>query len=163
MGHYTAYVLDRVDANFASFSSEPAPTLYDGDDGAIRGDAREREVDLGRDAPVVSVDESPQVQRETIGTEFDYRVEPGVSVRVEGLHDDYRGGTFGGAADFASYVQAVIDAINADREFPAPSGVPDTDVLSARIENEVDNSADRPGGYYERVFDVRFEGYRTLP
>jgi hypothetical protein len=161
MGQLTVFILDRVANNYPASAPDPDPTLYNEDDGSVRGEAPEREPDLTDGAPIVTANQTPAVDRQPIGTEFDYRVEPGVSVRVEGLREDVRGGTLADDVEFGKVVSGVQAAINSARTFPDP-GDADVDYLSATIENDTPQSANRPAGYYERTFDVRFRGYQDV-
>jgi len=102
-----------------------------------------------------------------IGTEYDHDIERTVAVRVEGADvtqgghidpADNNGVPFAGADGL---VDAVREAILAERTFPAASG-PDIDYHSLRVENVSPDLA-AADFTYRTDLDVVFEGYEDLP
>lgn len=163
MPDLVADILDLVDTNWPGTFGNGKPTLYNAFDGHVRGEDFDRKPDLTR-ANVVSASRGP-VGRTPLGTDFNYKAEPVVGVRVEAVRDDMTmtsgvGVDPDGANDddFDQLVDDVQAAINQDRTYPSAPGA-DYDWLHILIENE--QAPKRPVGYYEVTFDCRYKGYET--
>ncbi|MFC7044297.1 hypothetical protein ACFQH6_20730 [Halobacteriaceae archaeon GCM10025711] len=151
------FILARINANWSTGNYDPMPILYHKSD-SQRYDTGERGVTV--DLPegnVISVGADPTGTNTPMGGEFDYKVETGVSVQVEGLHEDEWGHITDGR-DFDSLVGEVKRTINLEREWPLPSEGYHTLYIT-----DVNDASGQHGDYYSESFTVVFRGYQDLP
>lgn len=114
-------------------------------------------VELSRTA-VIGAAEGDRA-REPIGTEFHYDVETIVSVRIEGVHQDF-GGTIPSKDEFRRLVRYAQAAIDSERTYPsigADDLVGYVQYVDARIQNERNLSSDH-GDDFRVDFEVRLRG-----
>ena len=151
------YVLNIIDGNWQLANYDPMPVRIHRDD-SVRLDTgeRTREFDL-TEANAVGVSSAPETTNTPIGTEFDYAVRGGVSVRVEGAHH-FTGGHITDSRDFDALVSEVKRTIHLNREWPLPG----EGFHTLYIDNENNASADYRD-YYRYDFDIWFRGYTNLP
>ncbi|MFA1612053.1 hypothetical protein [Halobellus rubicundus] len=99
-------------------------------------------------------------ERSPIGTEYDYRVDDVVRVRVEGLHHSEWGHidpTGGKGVLFSDLVNTIQNAIDSQAAFPQVA-VPDTQYTHLLITNDDPQSAEY-ADFYRYSFDIEFSGY----
>ncbi|SIS00363.1 hypothetical protein SAMN05421858_5120, partial [Haladaptatus litoreus] len=96
---------------------------------------------------------SANVARDPIGTEFDYRLEAIVSVRIEGAHVD-EWGHIKSADEFRYLVEAAQTALNQERVWPYRNPSGNFHFHSLYLENDENNSVSHKD-YYRYDFDVR--------
>lgn len=153
-----SFILDtlRTQSDGGAFDTSnysPHPILFNADD-SRRLDTGERtqSVDL-TEGTVLSVSSEPTATRDPIGTEFHYRTEDVVTVRIEGLHEDERGDV-ANAADFNSLVSEVLRALATEQTYPRPSN--DDHSL---IVGDLNNLSSDRRNYYGVTVDVTARGY----
>jgi len=102
-----------------------------------------------------------------VGSEYDYRVETTISLRLEGLHAD-EWGNVASSADFEQLVRYVQHAVSVERSYPTVEDVDQDGIGSVAYhtisppENETDLSAD-DRDYFRRDWEYRFIGYANQP
>lgn len=152
-------VLDYLDTNWNTSNFDPQPTLVDGDEMRLYSGGRARSLDVVNEN-IVTVDSQPTGENTPVGTEFDYRVRRGVTVQIEGYHQD-SGGQITDKDGFDSLVTETRRAILVERTFPGVTT--DYQLTDLSVEDENDLSPDGKADYFRYTFDVWFEGYEELP
>jgi hypothetical protein len=155
---YVQEVLDYLDTNWDTNNYSPQPTLVDGDEMRLNAGGRARSLDV-LNANIITVDSAPTGTNTAIGTGFDFKVRRGVSVEIEGYHQD-GGGQIADKDDFNALVTEARRAILAERKFPVG------EMTWLTIEQEDDESAaasHNDANYFRYLFDVWFMGYESLP
>lgn len=157
--------VDFVLAQFASIAGSTTVPLrrVDRDESRIlEGDIRKRKADLTKANYVGAtlVDRSPS----PIGGEYDHAVETVVGIRIEGLHADKYGYVDPDGVEgipFGELVKRCKNAVLAERNYPAVTGA-DPTYHTLFVENESPQSSNYRD-FFRTDFDVRFDGYETLP
>jgi len=154
------WVLNTIASEWPD-GSFPADTVrVDRDDPQILDTGvRTNEVDLARrNAIAASLSQKP---RTPIGTEFDYRVETTVSVRVEALHASEHG-QVASKSEFLQLVARARNAIDQARStptVPATSSTGRVDYHSAVTGETVTPDLSANKNHYREDFEVRLAGY----
>jgi len=160
----TEFVLDVLDG-WDTSNYDPQPALVNGNDstfyaspppGYTAGD-RTQDFDFTH-GNLITVDNGPDRQQTPIGTEYDYDVEDGVTVVIQGAHESQHG-HIADHDDFRTLVDEARRLIQADRRFPV-SGDGEA-YVSLQVDLESDNSHEYRD-FYEYTFDVTFDGYEEL-
>jgi len=156
-------------ANYPGSYSGSTPAIVDGDDAeSTSWNGRKVAYDLSKNNAVI-VSSSPARQQDIIGTEFDYRFDDGVSIRVVAAHDDQvnypndsdsPGVT--GSAEFRALYQEVRRILHNHWKWPDrnQSGDQHTDTLW--IEDET-NLSPQYKDLFEYDITASVRGFEELP
>jgi len=158
--NFVQATLDSLNNNWDTNNFSPQPTLINGDDMTLNSGGRARSIDVVNEN-VITVDSSPEGNDEPIGTEYDFDIQHGVNVQVEGYHAD-GGGQLADKSDFNDMYGEARRAILVDRTFPTSSN----EMRHLILTNENDLSRDESvsdANYFRYTFDVLYYGYETLP
>lgn len=138
---------------FDTANYSPHPIRFNKDD-SKRLDTGERteSVDL-TEGNVITVGSDPTTGRTPIGTEFEYRTENGVTVLVEGVHEDQRG-DIADSNDFGTLIAEVFRALSTEQTHPRPAENEHTLIVG-----DLNNLAPNNRNYYGATFDVTARGY----
>lgn len=155
----TPFLVDRDDATVYEITETGTSEVGDATVG-VTLDGRRVSVDLTR-RNAIAVDSSPTASKTPIGTEYDYDVEDGAHVRVEGVHES----EFGHCEDveeFEALYEEARRAVLVERVWPYRN--PDGShhyhtLLTANEANDSVAGAD----YYRWDADVLFRGIEELP
>jgi hypothetical protein len=159
---FVQWTLDTLASNWDTTNVDPQPVLIDQRDGERQDTSRRSvEFDLAENN-AVTVGTQPTTTTEPIGTGYDVRIEAGVNVRVEAVHEsetypDQSGGVAGGPA-FGALVAEVRRALFVDRVNPTAND----NIRDLRIPDENDRSASEKD-YFRVDLTVLFRGYEELP
>jgi hypothetical protein len=160
----TAFVLSILDtqANGGNWDASSAghPIRYNREDGKrLDTGNRTQGVDF-TEGNVVSV-RTVNRDRTPVGTEFDYRFVATLSVRLEGVHTDERGGidpTGSNGVPWQDLTRELEAALDRDRTFPTS----DANVLSMVTSLDRDFSGDLKDNY-RADYTVEIRGYEIAP
>ena len=137
------------------------PAFIDGDNSTSEEfEGRRVKFDPERTNAIV-VSSSPNRIQEPVGTEFDYRFEDGVSIRIAGLERGRHFGHLSSAMEFQQLVGEVRRVIHDHRTLP-DLDIPNTGGLDARIEDET-NLSSQYRDWYEYDMTVVIRGFESLP
>jgi len=141
-------------------TNAPEPALVDRDDAESSSWNNRQITDDLDDQHVAGVASTPDRITTPIGTEYDHRVEDGVSVRIEGARGGDEWGTIADADEFQSIIDEAKRLVLAERtSYPTVNGVNYHTVV---LENEQNLSTDH-ADYFRYDFDVIFRGFEELP
>lgn len=158
MPDYVQEVLDFIDTNWKTSNYSPKPILIDKRDGTWQNESRRTtSVDLTTEGnSVVMVGGGPGTDHEPEGIQWSHdRVEAGVGVRVEGLHEDEHG-DITDSADFGSLVDEVERTLQVERRRPI-------DDYFSLIIRRTDRFSGNNTDYFRSDLSVFFDGLETLP
>lgn len=152
--------LDYLDSNWNTNNYSPKPTLIDGDEMRLYSGGRARSVDVAN-TNVITVDSAPTTTSEIIGSEYDLKVRAGVTVSIEGYHQD-GGGQIADKDDFDSLrAEAYRAGFEAERK--TPSGLSGYSHLEVPDINDLSPESPVDANYFRVEYDVIFVGFETLP
>lgn len=154
-------VVDRDDAEVYEITSSGTQKVGDAEVG-VSFLQREVAYDL-TDNNAISVGSDPSRTEDVVGTEYDYDVEDGVTVRVEAATD--QGGRYGhveDAGEFQTLYREARRAILVERTWPYRNPSGDIHWRDLRTANTTSGSIQH-ADYYRYEFDVLFRGYEELP
>jgi hypothetical protein len=148
-------------ANYPGAYSGDRPALIDQDD--TTGDTyngRKVTFDLTKNN-AVTVGSGPERQTTPQGTEYDFDVEDGVSVTVEGAHED-EFGHISDATEFQALVDEVQRALLVERTWPYRNASGDVHYCHLSLGPEMSMTTDEQD-YFGRQFDLLYHGWEELP
>lgn len=158
MPDYVQKTLGFIDGNWSTNNYDPQPILIDRRDGSWFNQARRTmSVDLGVVGNnVVGVSDAPLTSFEPEGLGWlKDRVESGVSIRVEGVHESEHG-EIADAAEFETLVDEVTRTLKTERKRPLPGYY--------RLEvREQDDRSSNYNDYYRADLEAVFVGLEDLP
>jgi hypothetical protein len=174
--YYVELVIDWLESNWDS-SNYPGtggdggglngkvPAIVDGDDNESQEFAgRKVAYDLSKNN-AIEVSSSPDRQQTPAGTEYNYRYEDGVSIRVVAMHADVvdHGAGIGvsGSSDFRALYQEVRRLLHANRSYPDPNPDGRQHALTLEILDE-SNLSSNYTDFYEYRFTATFRGREDL-
>jgi len=147
------------------------PAFVDGDDTTSASEWSGRKVafDLAKNNAVI-VNSSPDRTQDPIGTEFNYRVEDGVSVRVVAAHesevaypgDDATPAGVSGSDEFRRLYQEVRRILHSDRAWPDRNQSGSQHTYQLHVPDET-NLSPRYQNLYEYDLTVHLKAYEDLP
>ena len=128
----------------------------------LEGDIRKRHGDLKRSNFVGATHVG--TAKEPIGTEYDYKIETTIGIRIEGLHVDQFGHVDPSGAEripWQELTNNIERGLLSRRSYP-DVGAPNRSYHTLRTANESDQSHDWADAF-RRDFDLLLIGYETLP
>lgn len=158
MPDYVQTVLGFIDTNWSTGNYDPKPILRDRRDGSWYNASRRTEsVDLttvGNN--VIGISDAPidTFTPEGLGWSHD-RVEAGLSVRAEGLHESEHG-IVADAPEWETFTDELLRTLRVERKRPI------TGYYRLEVRDETGMSANH-GDYYRTDYEVYFVGNEALP
>ena len=109
----------------------------------------------------VTIGSQPDRLTTPVGTEFDFDVEDGVSIKVEGAHED-EFGKISSSEEFTTLWKEVRRALLVERQWPGRDPIGGTHYHTLTTESERNGSSSNKD-YFLYQFDLMFRGYEDLP